>query len=126
MEKNKLTSTINGRTYTFVSEETPEYMEKLCNYLNENIQKVKQMNPTLLGERHLVLAALNICDELYKAKLGGKVMLEKAQKNYEEIVAENKRLRGAVNNSGYALELTSLQRQLEEAKREIQRLKGNY
>ena len=126
MEKNKLTYTINGRTYTFVSEETPEYMERLCKYLNDNIQKVKQMNPSLLGERHLVLAALNICDELYKAKLGGKVMIEKAQKNYDEIVAENKRLRASMNNSGYALELTSLQRQLDEAKREIQRLKGNY
>lgn len=126
MEKNKLTSTINGRTYTFVSEETPEYMEKLCKYLNDNIQKVKQMNPTLLGERHLVLAALNICDELYKAKLGGKVVMEQAQKNYDDVVAENKRLRSIVNNSGYGIDMSSLQRQLEEAKKEIQRLKGRY
>ncbi len=122
MEKNKLTASVNGRMYTFVSEDSPEYMEKLCKFLNENIDKVKQMNPSLLGERHLVLAALNICDELYKAKLGGKVMLEKAQKSYDEVVAENKRLSSMSNNQ----EISNLRRQLQEARNEIDRLKRSY
>ena len=126
MEKNKLTATINGRMYTFVSEETPEYMEKLCSYVNENIRKVKQMNPTLLGERHLVLAALNICDELFKANMGGKAMIDKARHNYNEIVEENKKLREIINNSEYEIDMASLQHQLEEAKKEIERLKRRY
>ncbi len=126
MEQNKLTQTINGRMYTFVSEETPEYMEKLCAYVNENVTKVKQKNPTLLGERPIVLAALNICDELFKANIGGKAMYEKAQKNYNELVAENKRLREIVNSSEYEIDMASLQHQLDEAKREIERLKRRY
>ena len=126
MEQNKLTQTINGRMYTFVSEETPEYMEKLCAYVNENVTKVKQKNPTLLGERPIVLAALNICDELFKANIGGKAMYEKAQKNYNELVAENKRFREIVNSSEYEIDMASLQHQLDEAKREIERLKRRY
>lgn len=123
MEKNKLSVTINGRMYTLVSEESREYMQELSDYVNASVSKVINNNPSLMGERPIVLAALNICDELFKAELGGKVMIEKAQKNYEEIVAENKRLREIINNSEYEIDLADLQSRLDEAKREIAMLK---
>ena len=124
MEKNKLSVTINGRMYTLISEESQDYMKELSEYVNESVRKVKNNNPALLGERPIVLAALNICDELFKAELGGKIMREKAQKNYDDIVAENKRLREIVNNSEYEIDIAALQRQLDDAKREIERLKN--
>ena len=123
MEKNKLTVTINGRMYTLVSEESIEYMQELSEYVNKSVEKVVNNNPSLMGERPIVLAALNICDELFKAELGGKIMIDKAQKNYDEIIAENKRLREILNNSEYEIDIATLQRQLEEAKREIAMLK---
>lgn len=123
MEKNKLTVTINGRMYTLVSEETSEYMQELSEYVNKSVEKVVSNNPSLIGERPIVLAALNICDELFKAELGGKIMINKAQKNYEEIIAENKRLRDILNNSEYEIDVAALHKQLEEAKAEIARLK---
>lgn len=119
MENNKVSVTINGRMYTLVSDETIEYMRELSDYVNVNVQKVKDKNPALMGERPIVLAALNICDELFKANRGGKIMFEKAQKNYEELVAENKRLRESLNDS----DVSSLERQLESAKAEIERLR---
>ena len=119
MENNKVSVTINGRMYTLVSDETIEYMRELSDYVNVNVQKVKDKNPALMGERPIVLAALNICDELFKANRGGKIMFEKAQKNYEELVAENKRLRESLNDS----DVSSLKRQLESAKAEIERLR---
>ena len=119
MENNKVSVTINGRMYTLVSDETIEYMRELSDYVNVNVQKVKDKNPALTGERPIVLAALNICDELFKANRGGKIMFEKAQKNYEELVAENKRLRESLNDS----DVSSLERQLESAKAEIERLR---
>lgn len=119
MENNKVSVTINGRMYTLVSDETIEYMRELSDYVNVNVQKVKDKNPALMGERPIVLAALNICDELFKANRGGKIMFEKAQKNYEELVAENKRLRESLNDS----DISSLERQLESAKAEIERLR---
>lgn len=123
MEKNKLTVTINGRMYTLVSEESRGYMQELSEYVNKSVEKVVNNNPSLMGERPIVLAALNICDELFKAELGGKIMIDKAQKNYDEIIAENKRLREILNNSEYEIDIATLQRQLEEAKREIAMLK---
>ena len=119
MENNKVSVTINGRMYTLVSEETREYMRELSDYVNQNVQKVKDKNPALMGERPIVLAALNICDELFKANMGGKIMFEKAQKNYEELVAENKRLRESINES----DVSSLKRQLESARAEVERLR---
>lgn len=124
MEQNKLSVTINGRMYTLISDESREYMRELSEYVNESVRKVKDKNPALMGERPIVLAALNICDELFKANLGGKVMIEKAQKNYDEIVAENKRLRKIINDSEYEIDIIALQRQLEEAKQEIEKLKN--
>ena len=123
MEKNKLSVTISGRMYTLVSDESREYMQELSDYVNASVSKIINNNPSLMGEKPIVLAALNICDELFKAELGGKVMREKAQKNYDEIIAENKRLREIMNNSEYEIDIATLQRQLEEAKREIAMLK---
>ena len=98
-------------------------MQELSEYVNKSVEKVVNNNPSLMGERPIVLAALNICDELFKAELGGKIMIEKAQKNYDEIIAENKRLREILNNSEYEIDIATLQRQLEEAKREIAMIK---
>ena len=121
--ENKLSVTINGRMYTLVSDESREYMEKLSEYVNENVNKVKDKNPALLGERPIVLAALNICDELFKAEQGGKIMIDRARHNYDEMVLENKRLREIVNNSGYEIDMNSMKQQLESAKAEIERLR---
>ncbi|MBP3360985.1 MAG: cell division protein ZapA [Clostridia bacterium] len=123
MEKNRLTVTINGRMYTLVSEETPEYMDEISAYVNEKVAEVKKNNPGLLGERPIVLAALNICDEYLKAEKGGKLLLDKASRKYDEIVAENKELRGLLNDSEYEIDIAALRHQLENANNEIARLK---
>ena len=123
MEKNRLTVTINGRMYTLVSEESGEYMEELAKHVNEKVSEVKRNHNSLLGERPIVLAALNICDEYYKAELGGKGLIDKIQKKYEDVVAENKQLRSIVNDSDFEIDIVSLRHQLDSAKKEIEELK---
>lgn len=66
MAVNKINFTINSRQYTVVAEESVEYIEKLCNHINEKVENVISGGQNVLGERPLVLAALNICDEYYK------------------------------------------------------------
>ena len=66
MSVNKITFTINSRSYTVVAEETTEYLEKLCAHVNEKVENVLRGGQNIMGERPLVLAALNICDEYYK------------------------------------------------------------
>ena len=66
MPLNKVMLTINSRLYTVVSEESPEYMEMLGEHVNEKVDAVVREGKNVLGERPVVLAALNICDEYYK------------------------------------------------------------
>lgn len=66
MALNKTNLIINSRMYTVVSEESPEYMAKLGEHINDKIRMVLQDGKNIMGERPIVLAALNICDEYYK------------------------------------------------------------
>ena len=77
MSVNKITFTINSRSYTVVAEETPEYLEKLCAHVNEKVENVLRGGQNIMGERPLVLAALNICDEYYKQLENNDALREK-------------------------------------------------
>lgn len=66
MAVNKLTITINSRQYTVVAQESTQYIERLCNHINEKVENVIRGGQNIMGERPIVLAALNICDEYFK------------------------------------------------------------
>lgn len=68
---NKVTLTINSRQYTVVAEESAEYIEALGNHINEKVSAVISKGTNVMGERPLVLAALNICDEYFKMNEAG-------------------------------------------------------
>lgn len=78
MAVNRVTLTINSRQYTVVAEESKEYIERLCNHINEKVEEVRKGGQNILGERPVVLAALNICDEYFKAQ-------ELSQKQKDEL-----------------------------------------
>ena len=128
MDKNRINATINGRTYTLVSEESVEYMNELADAVNAEVKVIKEKNPSLFGERPIVLAALNICDKYIKAENGGKLIIENMQRKYDEIVSENQKLNKIINESDYEIDISSLRSQLENAKKEIEVLKSklNY
>ena len=67
MAVNRVTFTINSRQYTVVAEESVEYLERLCAHVNEKVENVLREGQNIMGERPIVLAALNICDEYYKS-----------------------------------------------------------
>ena len=94
MALNRVQLTINSRMYTVVSDETPEYMEMLGEHINEKIENVLSDGRHIMGERPMVLAALNICDEYYK------LAQEKSSISMEELgelKAENTSLKDANN-----------------------------
>ena len=78
MSVNKITFTINSRSYTVVAEETTEYLERLCAHVKEKVENVLRGGQNIMGERPLVLAALNICDEYYKQLEVNESLREKA------------------------------------------------
>ncbi len=92
---NKVTLTINSRKYNVVAQESVEYIEALGAHINEKIEKVIESGLNTLGERPLVLAALNICDEYFKVQEAAKLLNEQMQRctqKTEEMTEQNQRL----------------------------------
>ena len=124
MSENRISAIINGRMYTLVSDESAEYLEKIADCVNEHVSEVKRKNPTLFGERPIVLAALNICEKYLKAEQGAKVIIDRAQKKYDELAEENRSLNEILKNSDHEIDIASLRHRLDNANREIAELKA--
>ena len=72
-----------------------------------------------MGERPVILAALNICDEYFKALQGGSEMEQYVQnmnRKYEEVVAENRHLHELFDNNEFEIDIKSLQGEIEKSK----------
>ena len=74
MAVNRVEVTINSRQYAVLAEESDEYIKKLAGHIDEKVKLVLKGGQNILGERPLVLAALNICDEYYKCEEAGRVL----------------------------------------------------
>ena len=74
MAVNRVDVTINSRQYTVLAEESEEYLKKLAGHIDEKVKLVLKGGQNILGERPLILAALNICDEYYKCEEAGRVL----------------------------------------------------
>lgn len=98
--QNRITVNILGRTYTLISEDDPEYVQRCAAHVDKVMKDTAA--PTLSQVDCAVLSALNIADELYR---------EKARE--EELRRE---LMDLMNEAG------ALNVQLSEAKRQIFKL----
>ena len=84
---SRINITINSRIYTVVANEDEAYLRRLCDYVNEKVKLVISEGTHVMGEKPLVLAALNICDEYFKL-LDSSMPME----NMSEIISKNKQL----------------------------------
>lgn len=127
MDKNRVTVIINGRQYVMVSDESPEYLKKLADYVGEKVADVRKSTKNIMGERPIVLAALNICDEYFKALEGGNLVASQAERTNDKIrklQEENDRLAQIISKSDFEIDIKMLQKQLDDAQEEIKRLKS--
>ena len=60
--------TIFGMEYTLKSEENPQFIVELANYLNEQMTEISERSPTNSALKIAILAALNITDDLFKER----------------------------------------------------------
>lgn len=127
MEKNRVTVIINGRQYVMVSDESQEYLRRLADYVETKVSDVRKSTNNIMGERPIVLAALNICDEYFKALEGGNLVASQAERTSEKmrkLQEENERLADIISKSDYEIDITMLQKQLDDAQEEIKALKS--
>ena len=66
--KNNITVNIYGRSYPMMTEETPEYTEKLASALNERFQRLREQKSTLSIQDAAAIISLECLDELVKNK----------------------------------------------------------
>lgn len=138
MAVNRVNLTINSRQYTVVADESVEYIESLCNHINEKVENVIRGGQNIMGERPVVLAALNICDEYFKTIADGKLLQErisaineKNQKLQRKVHELNKELDKANSNqisideTAMKAEVTSAKNELDEANNQIKFLEGH-
>lgn len=64
MSENKVQVQIDGITYTLITDESEEHIQQIAQYVERKLQEVKSQR---LGiDRELVLASINIADDLFK------------------------------------------------------------
>lgn len=67
MDKQKVTVRVAGREYTLVSADTVEHLSRVAAYVDRQMTEM-QFAARTSKENAAVLAALNLADELMKAK----------------------------------------------------------
>ncbi len=82
MSKTRTTVRIAGRNLNLVGDDSSEYMHELEKYINEQVRTIKRNYPSADSTACLVLATLNITDELFKMR-----------ENYEQINTRLDKLR---------------------------------
>lgn len=127
----RLNITINSRVYTVVAEEEEAYLQRLCDYVNDKVKTVLNEGNHVMGEKPVVLAALNICDEYFKLmdssapqdKLS-EVITENGQIREEarELEKENARMSEQLEQTKAQAEIS--ERMLDEAEEKIKFLEG--
>lgn len=90
---NKVSITINSRHYTVMAEESEEYIRSLCDYINGKVELVLGSGANVMGERPVVLAALNICDEYFKVQEAGHTITEQIKRYTDKISEEQSKNR---------------------------------
>lgn len=67
-ERNKVTVTINKRTYTIVGKESRERVELIAKLVDDKMQEIYESNKHLDSTKLAVLTAINTMNEYVKLK----------------------------------------------------------
>jgi cell division protein ZapA len=66
--KQPISVTILGERYTIRASEGAEYVQRVAQYVEEKLSEVIKGSPSLPSSKAIVLASLNIADELFKVE----------------------------------------------------------
>lgn len=66
--KNRVNVKIYGEEYTMKGSVSPDYMAKLAEYVDDRMRLIGSANARLGMNKVAVLAAINLADELFKAR----------------------------------------------------------
>lgn len=85
MEKSHVILNLARQDFRIVCQETPEYMKALEGAVNSRIERIQKKYPSMSTMRCVLLAMLDMQDDLYKAGLEGDfVQITQSPENDEE------------------------------------------
>ena len=106
---NRVVVTICGEEYTFIAEESADYMHKVGAYVGEKMEEILESSKVGRSDA-AVLTAANIADELFKAQAAAEQLRRqikgyldeagKAQSQVSELKREIVRLQQRLDNRG--------------------------
>lgn len=90
-EKAVVTVLINGEQYTIRSEASPEYTMECAEYLDRTIADIIRTGSIVEGHRAVILAALALTDQLFRARAELEAANDSANRKAEMLVANIER-----------------------------------
>ncbi|MCD8391250.1 MAG: cell division protein ZapA [Firmicutes bacterium] len=124
MPKTRIDVTINSRQYTVVADESEEYIKKLASHIDGIVKTVIRGGQNIIGERPVVLAALNICNEYYKSAEAAdilKLQIEKRDKDIRELKEKLDRAENVTPQISF--DEADAEKRLEDARKEADTLR---
>lgn len=68
MEKTKISIVLAGQEFKLAVSESEDYILQLAGYVNQNVEEIQQRYPNLSTANCVLLASLNMADELHKLR----------------------------------------------------------
>lgn len=129
-ERNKVTVKIAGNEYVLCGNESPEYIQRIALMVDRKLRDITRKNHLLSTSMASVLTAVNMADELVKAKEAYnksefelKELKKKVQELREDVYRykqENEKLKE--NQSQLQIELTKRETELKEVRKTLSTL----
>ena len=130
VERNKVTVKIAGNEYVLCGNESPEYIQRIALMVDRKLRDITRKNHLLSTSMASVLTAVNMADELVKAKEAYnksefelKELKKKVQELREDVYRykqENEKLKE--NQSQLQIELTKRETELKEVRKTLSTL----
>ena len=117
---NKVTVTIQGANYIMVGEKTDKEILTIANYVNSEMDKLKESAPNLGSLQVSILTSLNLADLLFECSSENEDLLNEIDKLKEQLGQPNEEIQVRIAELENSLKTKAIE--IANSNREIERL----
>ena len=117
---NKVTVTIQGSNYAMVGEKTEKEILRVANYVNSEMDKLKESAPNLSSLQVSILTSLNLADLLFECSSENEALLNQVEELKQKLGQPNEEIEAQVAELKNLLSTKEME--LLNSRQEIERL----
>lgn len=117
---NKVTVTIQGANYTMVGEKTEKEILTIANYVDTEMEKLKESAPNLSSLQVSILTSLNLADLLFECSSENEILLKQVEELKQQLGQPNEEVEAKIAELKNTLSTKEME--AENSNKEIQRL----